>query len=65
MRKTPQLLTTLQAAQILGKSHDTVTRLAAAGEIAATKMPGRTGSYIFTPESVEAYLHARSAEVAS
>lgn len=54
----PDLLTTAQVAQKLGKSPRTVHRLVAAGRLvpAMTAPGGQHGAYLFSPEAVEALL---------
>lgn len=48
------LLTTAQAAEIVGKSVPTVNRWAAEGVLTpAHKLPGRTGAYLFERAEVE------------
>jgi hypothetical protein len=43
-----KLLTSTQAAQVLGKSPRTIQRMADAGELQiATKLPGPNGAYLF------------------
>ena len=52
--QTTELLTSAQAAVILGKSARTVQRMVDAGEIAAAqKLPGPNGAYLFAPTEVE------------
>ena len=49
------LLTTTQAAHILGCSTATVTRMVQDGRLApALKLPGLRGDYLFDPAAVEA-----------
>ena len=48
MTKSPDLLTTAQVANLLGKSVRTVNRMAEAGNLPpAIKVPGKTGAYLF------------------
>jgi excisionase family DNA binding protein len=57
------LLTTAQAAEILGKSVPTVNRWAAEGVLSPVqKLPGRTGAYLFTRDEIE---RARDASAGS
>lgn len=56
-------LTTALVAERLGKSRDTVLRLVDAGELPAEKMPGKTGTFIFRADDVEAYVAKRAAEL--
>lgn len=48
------LLTTAQAAEILGKTPRTVQRMVAAGLLTpATTLPGKTGAHLFDRAEVE------------
>ena len=60
-------LSTAQAAGYLKVSPRTVQRLVARGELTPmTKLPGRTGSYVFEEAVVMAYLtHSVAAQKAS
>lgn len=52
---TPNLITTADAAQMLGVHVATVSRMVASGRLApAIKVPGKTGAFLFHPEDVEA-----------
>lgn len=52
-----ELLTSPQAAALLGKSHRTIHRLAESGGIpVAQKLPGPNGAYLFKRSDVEALL---------
>ncbi|MFD4990788.1 helix-turn-helix domain-containing protein [Cellulosimicrobium cellulans] len=56
------LLTTRDAADRLGVSVPTVTRLVRSGDLTAeAKAPGARGAYLFTAEAVDALLAERSA----
>jgi len=50
-----------QAAEILGLSRATINRQAAAGSIPATKLPGRTGAFIFDRDVIESLALDRAA----
>ena len=55
MRNMPDLLTTAQAAEIVGRSVPTVNRWAAEGILTpAQKLPGLRGAYLFRRSDVEA-----------
>lgn len=48
------LLTTAEVAELLGKRVRTVQRMVAKGQlIAAQKLPGPTGAYLFDPDQFE------------
>ncbi|MDQ3307567.1 MAG: helix-turn-helix domain-containing protein [Actinomycetota bacterium] len=62
--RDPELLSTSEAAEILGTSGVTVNRWAITGKLpVAHKMPGRTGAYLFARSDVEAFR--RTERVAS
>lgn len=48
-----QPLNSEQVAEILGLNRATVNRRAAAGELPAIKLPGRTGAYLFDRALIE------------
>jgi excisionase family DNA binding protein len=50
---SPELLNSSQVAEILGISLNTVLRRVTDGTIAATKLPGQTGAYVFERTEVE------------
>jgi excisionase family DNA binding protein len=50
---SPELLNSSQVAEILGISLNTVLRRVTDGTIAATKLPGQTGAYVFELAEVE------------
>jgi hypothetical protein len=55
------LVTTAEAALILGRSVATVNRLAASGQLAPThKLPGKTGAYLFNRADIEAAAHGKA-----
>jgi excisionase family DNA binding protein len=54
----PAPLTSAQVARKLGKSVRTINRMAAAGNIPADKMPGRTGAYLFDANVID-YIATR------
>lgn len=57
-----ELIGAQTAAEILSLSVAQVNRLAADGQLpTATKLPGRTGAYVFTREAVTAYAAKRNA----
>lgn len=56
-------LTTRVVAERLGKSRATVLRLAESGELPGTKLPGETGTWIFTTTDVEAYVARQIAKL--
>lgn len=60
--QSPTLLGTDEAAERLNRHPRSVTRLAKEGRIPATKLPGRTGAYVFTEADVQAFLEAEKAE---
>ena len=52
---SPDLVTSSQAAEMLGKSVRTINRMAVAGTLPpAMKVPGATGHYLFRRADVEA-----------
>jgi len=52
----PDLIGTVEAAELIGRSVPHMKRLAASGRVPpALKMPGRTGAYLFDRAVVEAY----------
>jgi len=61
MAKQTPPLNSEQAAEILGLSRATINRQAAAGNIPATKLPGRTGAFIFDRETIESLALDRAA----
>lgn len=57
MKENPQvLISSREAAEMLGKDARTIQRMAVKGEIPATKLPGLRGSYVFNRSDVEALL---------
>ncbi len=55
-----ELMTSPQAAALLGVSVRTVQRLAESGELRhAQKLPGPNGAYLFRPADVERFLKGR------
>lgn len=53
-------MTTAQVADVLGYTPRHVARLAAAGELPATNLPGgRSGVYVYDREQIEALAAAR------
>lgn len=59
-------LTTAQVAELRGVSVATVLRMIAAGTLAATKLPGKTGAYVMDPRDVDrAFAKRREASPAS
>ncbi len=48
-----------EVAELFGVSHRTLMRMVKAGDLPAEKLPGRTGSYIFTEDDVAAALAKR------
>lgn len=59
--QTLELIPTAEAARILGVHIATVTRLAAAGDLAvAMKLPGKTGAYLFNRSDIEAAAHDKA-----
>lgn len=62
MATATDLLTTFEVAELLGKRPRTVQRLAADGEIPATKLPGPNGAYLFTRDAVDEYAARASDE---
>jgi excisionase family DNA binding protein len=51
----PDLIKTSEAARILGVHVSTVARMVATGKLPyAVKVPGETGAYLFSRETVEA-----------
>lgn len=62
MNATLDLIGAAEAAEILDLDRSMVTRLVASGDLpAASKLPGRTGSYLFARADVEALAEARRA----
>lgn len=61
MPSPDDLLTVEQAAEILSLSPRAVRHRALAGTIPATKLPGRTGSYVFRRADVEAVRDSEKA----
>lgn len=52
---TGRLITTAEAAAILGVHVGTVSRMVAAGRLTpAIKVPGKTGAFLFAPADVQA-----------
>lgn len=57
--RTEELVTTSEAAEILNKHVRTVHRLVAEGTLTpATKVPGKTGAYLFRRSDVEKCANA-------
>ena len=51
----PALISTAEAAQMLGRHVATISRMVANGRLTpAVKVPGKTGAYLFAREDVEA-----------
>ncbi len=60
---TPDLVGTVESAEILGVSSRTVKRYALTGELApVTKMPGDTGAYLFHRADVEQLRDDRASD---
>ena len=58
------LLTTYQVARLLGVSRMTVYRAVESGEVVpALKVPGSKGTYLFTPDVIEAWRGQRLFEL--
>lgn len=56
----PELLTTAEAAHVLGVNVATVNRWAASGALAPEhKLPGPTGPRLFARDAVEAFADSR------
>lgn len=55
------LLTTQQVAELKGWSVTSINRWALLGELPATKLPGRTGAYLFDRSVVEMFARQKSA----
>lgn len=49
----PPLMGSIEACGILGIDRSTITRWVASGRIAAHKMPGKSGAFLFDPAEVE------------
>jgi Helix-turn-helix domain len=68
-KRRPELITTANVADRLGCDVRTVHRMVRTRRLTPVqKLPGRTGSYVFSPTDVDALLallSERSAEVAS
>lgn len=63
MRTTGDLITTAQAADLLGVTVAWVNKLAASGRLpVAQKLPGRTGAYLFDRAAVESHAASRPVE---
>lgn len=56
-----QPLNSEQVAELLGVNRATVNRRAAAGELPATKLPGRTGAYLFDRADIEQLANNQTA----
>ena len=57
-----ELITSPEAAQILGKSIRTIQRLAELGELPyAQKLPGPNGAYLFRRSDIEALASQKAA----
>ncbi|SKO51951.1 Helix-turn-helix domain [Mycobacteroides abscessus subsp. bolletii] len=56
------MLSSTEAGQLLGVTTVSVQRWARDGLIAAEKMPGKTGAYVFRRSEVERVLASRAAE---
>ncbi len=52
-------LTTAQVASLTGWSVTSINRWAAAGDLPATKLPGRTGAYLFMRPDVDRFRERR------
>lgn len=61
MIKTGDLISTAEVAALLGKSIRTVHRMAAAGEIPATKLGPGTASWVFEKADIEQYQQQSAA----
>lgn len=56
MPKTPNLLTSVQVAEILGIDRSTLSRRVAFGHLAPVmQLPGKRGAMLFDPKTVERY----------
>jgi len=61
MHQQRTLVTTAEVVDILHCDRSTITRLVATGKLtAATKLPGRTGAYLFDRAAVEALAAERA-----
>ena len=59
---TPDLLTAAQVSEVTGRSLRSVQYAAASGALRFTrKLPGRTGTYLFTLADVDAWLDPQDA----
>lgn len=56
-------LTAAEVADALAVDRSTVMRLVRDGTLPATKLPGRTGAFLFQPDDVERVRLARAAEL--
>jgi hypothetical protein len=57
-----EIITTAQAARMLGRSVATVNRMVALGQIQpAKKLPGKTGAYLFEAREIERLVSDRAA----
>ena len=61
MPADPDLITVAEAADLLNCHRSTIARYVAAGTLEATKLPGRTGAYLFDRAAVEALAAERAA----
>ena len=65
MAQQPELLTAVQAGQILGKSSSTVRRMAESGDLDfVQKLPGPNGAFLFRRSVIEQYKRANPARIA-
>jgi excisionase family DNA binding protein len=61
----PDMLTTSQVAEILGKSTRRITQLVKSGRLRpALKLEGIRGAYLFEPQAVDRFLAAEEEEIA-
>lgn len=62
MTETGEIIGSAEAAEILGVDRRTLTRMVADGRIEpATKLPARTGAYLFDRAAIEALANADAA----
>lgn len=60
MTESARSLTTVEVAALLGVERHTVPKLVKAGKLAAQKLPGRTGAFLFERAAVEALADERA-----
>jgi len=61
MQKPAEPMSAAEAADLLNCHRSTIARYVAAGTLEATKLPGRTGAYLFDRAAVEALAAERAA----